>query len=44
MRKLKFDDVLDIHKDDPCVVACHGPSLDDHKEEIEKLQKQKKII
>jgi hypothetical protein len=44
MRKLKFDDVLDAHKDIPCVVACHGPSLDSHKEEIEKLQKQKRII
>lgn len=42
--KLEFDDITDRHKKEPCVVALHGPSLDFHREKIESLQKEKKLI
>ena len=42
--KLNYDDIVNKHKDMPCVVALHGPSLDKHKEEIQQLQKDKKIL
>lgn len=44
MKKLKFQDILDKHKNTPCVVACHGPSLDSHKQKIENLQKEGKLL
>ena len=42
--KLAYKDILSKHKDKPCVVACHGPSLDAHKNKIEELQREKGII
>ena len=42
--KLEFDDIIDKHKKEPCVVTLHGPSLNLHKEKIETLQREKKIL
>ena len=42
--RLEFDQILNIHKGKPCVVACHGPSLNTHKKQIENLQKNGKIL
>jgi|TARA_R110002020_G_scaffold79757_2_gene199523 hypothetical protein len=42
--KLNFEDIIDKHKDKPCVIALHGPSIDEHIESIEKLQKEDKVI
>ena len=42
--KLNYDDIVDRHKDVPCVVALHGPSLDKQKDQIQQLQKNKKIL
>ena len=42
--KLQFDDIINKHKDKPCVVALHGPSLDAHIDNIEQLQKEDHII
>jgi hypothetical protein len=36
--KLKLHDITNKHKGTPCVVAAHGPSLNDHLEKIEELQ------
>ena len=44
MNKLKFEDILDKHKDSPCVIACHGPSLDQHKHQIQTLQETGEIL
>jgi len=42
--KLSLDDVVDKHKNIPCVVGCHGPSLNAHREKIEGGQSEGKII
>jgi len=42
--KLKYEDIINKHKNKPCVVALHGPSLNNHKNQIETLQKEKKIL
>ena len=42
--KLSYDNLLNKHKDLPCVISCHGPSLNRHKAQIETLQKQKKVL
>jgi len=42
--KLNFSDLLDKHKDIPCAITAHGPSLNFHKYEILQAQKEKKII
>ena len=42
--KLSLDDIIDKHKDTPCVVALHGPSLSPHIDKIQQLQKEDKII
>jgi hypothetical protein len=42
--KLKYDDIINKHKDQPCVVALHGPSLNDHKDKIESLQREKAVL
>ena len=42
--KLTFDNILNKHKNIPCVVALHGPSLDKEKDKIELLQKEEKIL
>lgn len=42
--KLQWADLLDKFKDIPAVVACHGASLLQQKDKIDKLQEQKKIL
>ena len=42
--KLKYEDLIFKHENKPCVVACHGPSLDISKNQIENLQAQDKIL
>lgn len=42
--KLTYENIMSRHKNKPCVVACHGPSLDLYKNRIEALQREKKII
>jgi hypothetical protein len=42
--KLVFDDIIDKHKGIPAAIALHGPSLDRHKEQIQVLQRQNKIL
>jgi len=42
--KLEIKDIIDRHKNIPCVVTCHGPSLTPHKKKIEDLQEQGKIL
>tara|TARA_R100000664_G_scaffold27197_1_gene37737 strand:+ start:6154 stop:7095 length:942 start_codon:yes stop_codon:yes gene_type:complete len=42
--KLKYKDIIGRHSDIPAVIACHGPSLNDHRDKIEELQRHKKII
>lgn len=42
--KLKISDIVNKHKGTPCVVALHGPSLNEHKEQISSLQEEKKIL
>jgi len=42
--KLNFEDIVNKHKDKPCVIALHGPSIDEHIDTIEALQKEDKAI
>ena len=42
--KLLYKDIIDKQKNKPCVVACHGPSLNGTKEQIENLQKDKALL
>ena len=42
--KLKIEDIIDRHKGKPAVVCGHGPSLGEHKQDIESLQKQDKLV
>jgi len=42
--KLSQKDLLDRHKNEPAVVAVHGSSLNEHREAIESLQRDKEII
>ena len=42
--EITYDDISGKHKDIPCVVSLHGPSLNTHRDKIESLQKEKKII
>ena len=42
--EILLDNLIDTHKDKPCVVALHGPSLNKHKPQIEELQKNKSIL
>ncbi len=37
--RIVYKDIIDKHRDVPCVIACHGPSLDAHKDKIQALQK-----
>jgi len=36
--KLEYGDIKNKHKNTPCVVALHGPSLNNHKDKTEELQ------
>ena len=40
----EIEDIIDIHIGFPAVVCAHGPSLNDHKDTIERLHNEKKII
>lgn len=42
--QLTIQDLYDKHKNKPAIVAAHGPSLNRHKDQIETLQKENKII
>ena len=42
--KLKYNDIIGRHPGIPAVIACHGPSLNDHRDKIEELQRHKKLI
>jgi len=38
--KLSYNDIINKHKDVPCVVALHGPSLNPFRERIQTLQRE----
>jgi len=42
--KISYDNIVNRHVNIPCVVALHGPSLNFHKEKIETLQREKKVL
>ena len=42
--KLTYEDLVDKHKNKPCVVALHGPSISPYIEKIEKLQAKNEIL
>lgn len=42
--RLKQEDLLDKHKDQPAVIAMHGPSLNSYKETIQDLQRQGEVL
>ena len=42
--KLEIKDIIDKHKNTPCVISSHGPSLNLFKEQIKELQHQEKIV
>ena len=42
--QITYKDIIDKHKNVPCVVGCHGPSLNKDRAKIEKLQNEGKII
>jgi len=42
--RLEYKDIINKHKNKPCVVALHGPSIDKHIDKIEQLQKEDEII
>jgi len=42
--RLDYKDILDRHKNVPCVIAGHGPSLNNDKEKIINAHKNKNII
>jgi hypothetical protein len=41
--KINLEEIINKHKGDTCVVALHGPSLNNDREKIESLQKRKKV-
>ena len=42
--KLTWNNIIGKHENQPCVVACHGPSLNKDKEKISSLQREKGLI
>jgi hypothetical protein len=42
--ELLLDNITGAHKNKPCVVALHGPSLNNHKSQIENLQKSNSVL
>lgn len=42
--KINTSEIINKHRNVPCVIAAHGPSLNLNKEKIIQAQKQKKII
>ncbi len=42
--RIAYKDIIGKHRDVPCVIACHGPSLDMFKGRIESLQKDKSLL
>ena len=42
--RLSFDDIKGKHTDVPCVIGLHGPSLHPYREQIQELQKNKKLL
>ena len=44
MMQLGIGDIIDRHKEQPCFIACHGPSLNQYKEELISARKDNKIL
>ena len=42
--RLSIQDLYDKHKNTPAVISVHGPNLNYHRDRIERLQKENKII
>ena len=42
--QLQIKDIIDRHKDEPCFIACHGPSLNDNKDKLVLARENGKII
>jgi hypothetical protein len=42
--KLTYDEIINTHKDMPCAITLHGPSLNLYKDKIAELQRQNKLI
>tara|TARA_R100000664_G_scaffold17057_1_gene25935 strand:- start:7453 stop:8316 length:864 start_codon:yes stop_codon:yes gene_type:complete len=42
--RLHFEDIVDKHKNFPCVIAAHGPSLNNDIDEIKKLKSNEKAL
>ena len=42
--KLSLEKITNKHKDSPCVISLHGPSMEKHRDIIQKLQSEEKII
>ena len=42
--RIQIDDVVDRHKNMPCAIAAHGPSLNKSKQRIVELQQSKKML
>ena len=42
--RLKYSDIIEKHKNMPCAITLHGPSLDPYRDRIQDLQRQNKLI
>ena len=42
--KLSLEKIKNKHKDSPCVISLHGPSMEKHRDIIQNLQSEEKII
>ena len=42
--RLSFEDITDRHKNKPCAVVLHGPSLNKDRDKISQLQREKNLI
>ena len=42
--KLNLDKIKNKHKNFPCVVSLHGPSMETHRDVIQNLQVEKKVL
>ena len=42
--KIEIKDILDKHKNTPCAITAHGPSLNLSKQKIVNLQQSKQLL
>jgi hypothetical protein len=42
--KLTYDDITNKHRNEPCIVALHGPSLNPYLDKIQQLQREKGFL